>query len=91
MVRISEIELTEDAATLRLEGRVVGTVVAEVKNACEPHLSTGRSLTLDLADLMFVDRVGIVLLQELVDCQVKLINCSPFLKEQLREAGAASS
>jgi ABC-type transporter Mla MlaB component len=86
MLRISEIELIGDAATLRLEGRAVGTLVTEVKNACEKHLSAGHRLRLDLADLSFVDRAAVALLQELRLRGVALMNCSPFLKEELKQA-----
>lgn len=87
MVRISEIELTGEAATLRLEGRVLKALVGEVKSACEEHLSKGYRLTLDLADLSFADREGIALLQELMERGVALTNCSPFLNEELKQNG----
>lgn len=86
MFRISEIELTGDAATLRLEGRAVGTLVAEMVNACEQHLSKGLRLTLDLGDLSFADRDAIALLQVLKSRGVALTNCSPFLNEELKDA-----
>jgi ABC-type transporter Mla MlaB component len=86
MLRISEIELTGDAATLRLEGRAVGTLVAEVARACEQHLSEGHKLKLDLSDLSFADRAAIALLQELRRRGVDLTNCSPFLNEELKQA-----
>jgi len=91
MLRISEIEFTGDAATLRLEGRAVGTLVAEVENACEQHLSKGHRLRLDLADLSFADRAAIALLQELRRRGVALTNCSPFLNEELKQAVLPSS
>ena len=85
MLRISEIELNGDAATLRLEGRAVGTLVAEVESACEQHLSKGHRLRLDLADLSFADRAAIALLQKLRRRGVALTNCSPFLNEELKQ------
>lgn len=91
MLRISEIELNGDAATLRLEGHVGRTQVGEVKNTCEEHLSKGHRLTLDLADLLFADRAGIALLQELMRRGVALINCSPFLNEELNQAVSPGS
>jgi ABC-type transporter Mla MlaB component len=87
MVRISEIELSGEAATLRLEGRVLKALVGEVKSACEEHLLKGYRLTLDLADLSFADREGIALLQELMERGVALTNCSPFLNEELKQNG----
>jgi ABC-type transporter Mla MlaB component len=91
MLRISEIEVNGNDATLRLEGRVVRTQVGEVMNTCEQHLSKGHRLTLDLADLLFADRDGIALLQELVQRGVALVNCSPFLNEELKQAALQES
>lgn len=85
MLRISEIEPNGDGATLRLEGRAVGTLVAEVEKACEQHLSKGRKLRLDLGDLSFADRAAIALLQQLRNRGVALTNCSPFLNEELKQ------
>jgi ABC-type transporter Mla MlaB component len=89
MVRISEIEVTGDAATLRLEGRVLKALVDDVKSACEEHLSKGYRLTLDLGDLSFADRDGIALLRELMQRGVALANCSPFLNQELKQEGLA--
>lgn len=86
MLRISEIEAAGDAATLRLEGRAVGMLVAEVERVCEQHLSKGHRLELDLSDLSFADRAAIALFQQLKVRGVALSNCSPFLKEELKQA-----
>lgn len=86
MFRVSEIELNGDGATLRLEGRLVGALVAEVERVCEKHLSKGHHLMLDLADLAFADRAAIALLQQLRSRGVGLTNCSPFLNEELKQA-----
>jgi len=85
MLRISEIEQNGDGATLRLEGRLVGTLAAEVETACEKHLSKGRRLRLDLGDLSFADRAAIALLQQLRSRGVALTTCSPFLNEELKQ------
>jgi ABC-type transporter Mla MlaB component len=85
MLRISEVESMGERTTLRLEGNAVGTVVEEVSNACEQHLSDGHQLTLDLADLAFADRAAIALLQDLRTRGVALLNCSPFLNEELKQ------
>ena len=85
MLRISEIEPKGNGTTLRLEGRLVGTLAAEVETACEEHLSKGRRLKLDLGDLSFADRAAITLLQQLRSRGVALTNCSPFLNEELKQ------
>jgi len=86
MLRIWEIESTGETATLKLEGRAVGNLVAEVVQACEQYLLSGHRLTLDLADLSFADRDAIALLQVLKRRGVALTNCSPFLNEELKQA-----
>lgn len=88
MLRISEVSLSDEAAVLRLEGRVMGLWVAEVRKCCEQLLADGRQLTLDLEDVSFVARDALDLFKELMDRQVSFINCSPFLTEQLREITA---
>ncbi len=85
MLRITEENLNGKTARMRLEGRVTGPYVMEVRRSCERILDTGRSLTLDLADVSFADRDGIALFQKLTSRQVSLVNCSPFLTEQLKE------
>ncbi|HSE39070.1 MAG TPA: hypothetical protein VLG74_17335 [Blastocatellia bacterium] len=91
MLRVSEIELNGEVATLRLEGRLVGMMVAEMATICEQHLSKGHRLKLDLADLSFADRAAITLLQHLRNRGVSLTNCSPFLNEELKHTVLRSS
>jgi ABC-type transporter Mla MlaB component len=84
MLRISEMGQPGEGMALRLEGELIGPWVIEVRKACEPFLSNGGGLTLDLADVLLVDRAGIALLKEFKRVQVGLVNCSPFLTEQLK-------
>lgn len=85
MLRISEIQVSDDAAILRLEGEMSGHRVQEARRVMEEFLRANRRMTLDVTELLFADRDGIALLQELSRRQVELINCSPFLAEQLAE------
>jgi ABC-type transporter Mla MlaB component len=82
MLRITEKVGTDQNARLHLEGQVVGPWVSEVRTVCERF--TGRELSLDLAGVSFIDREGIALFQDLQHSQVSLLNCSPFLVEQLK-------
>lgn len=84
MIRITENGSTDETISLQLEGQMIGQGVVEVQNICEQWLALDRKLTLDLANVLFVDRNGIALLQDLKQRQVSLVNCSPFLTEQLR-------
>jgi hypothetical protein len=86
MLKITEGRLSDESATLCLEGQVIGPWVDEVRQACEPWLCPGRELTLDLAEVSFADRDGIALFGELRGRRVAFVNCSPFLTEQLKAA-----
>ena len=84
MLKISQVNPVNHALTLRVEGRLVGPWVQEARNACERVLSEGRSLKLDLGEVSFVDQEGIKLLSMLRSRGVELIDCSPFVEEQLK-------
>jgi ABC-type transporter Mla MlaB component len=83
MLKISEDSMTDETLTLRLAGSVSGPWVSELRRLCEPALSGEARLTLDLADVWFVDAEGVALFRELRGHQVTLQNCSPFVAEQL--------
>ncbi len=84
MLKITEINRTRNTATLKLEGRVGGDWISEVKNMCEKILSEGIDLALDLADVSFIERKAIPFFGELRRREVVFFNCSPFLCEQLK-------
>ena len=68
-----------------MEGRVAGRWAEELRESCELQaLSDGIRLTLDLADVSFVDAAGIELLKELRRRCVTLLHPSPFVAEQLK-------
>ena len=85
MLRISENNPSFENVILLLEGQVVNGWVDILKESCDQALAKNCQLILDCAGVTFADRQGIALFQILQKCQVKLINCSPFLKEQLKE------
>jgi anti-anti-sigma regulatory factor len=89
MLRITVVESSSEAVRLRVEGRVTGRWVEELRRSCDLQaLSDGIRLTLDLADVSFVDLAGIELLKELRGRCVTLLSPSPFVAEQLK--GVAS-
>ena len=59
MLKISQAGKADYCVTLKLEGRVVGPWVSELRQVCETHLSEGRSLKLDLTDVTFADADGV--------------------------------
>lgn len=84
MLRIVALETPTDGARLRLEGRVIGPWVGELRQSCEQILASGATLTLDLAEVAFVERDGLRLLRHLVDGGVAVVNCPAFVSEQLK-------
>jgi anti-anti-sigma regulatory factor len=85
MLRITVVESSSEAVRLRVEGRVTGRWVEELRKSCDLQaLSDGIRLTLDLADVSFVDPAGIELLKELRSRCVTLLSPSPFVAEQLK-------
>jgi len=69
---------------VRLEGRLTGPWVEELRKTCDGVFESGMSLALDLGELTFADRDGLLLLRALRDKKIALENLSPFLREQLR-------
>ena len=64
MLRITVVPSSAEEVRLRVEGRVIGGWVEELRRTCDVHaLYDGIRLTLDLADVSFVDAAGIELLK----------------------------
>jgi hypothetical protein len=84
MLRIVRIERPGTACTLRLDGRVIGPWVDELRRACEEALRTTHPVALDFSGVSFVDRPAIPLLLGLRDRGVALVNCSGFVSAVLR-------
>lgn len=87
ILKISTLESSRAAETLRLEGHLGGPWVDELRRSCDRVLSEGKQLTLDLSEVSFVDHDGIGLLRGLKRTNVKLRNCSPFVALRLEEDG----
>ncbi len=84
MLKISEIKPAKSVAVLRLEGRIVGPWVTELRQACEHSLGLGRGLVLQLADVEFMDSEGVALLTALRTRGVSFAAAPPFIAEQLK-------
>jgi ABC-type transporter Mla MlaB component len=89
MLRITIVESSKIAVTLRIEGRITGPWVEELRTACHVHtFPDDVQLSVDLADISFADAAGIALLRELRTRGVGLIRATPFLAEQLKEGAS---
>jgi ABC-type transporter Mla MlaB component len=86
MLKISE-PTASHATTLKLEGRLIGPWVSQLRETCEDRLTEAQQVQLDLTDLAYADRSGVTLLMTLRARGVELVNCSPFLAEELKANG----
>lgn len=71
----------------KLEGRLVGPWVAELRQVAEAELATARGLAFDVSAVSFADRKGEELLRELINRRVRLDHASGFLRELLNGKG----
>ena len=86
MFRISEHAGEAGSAILVLEGRFTGQSVDELRRCCEALLTKGRTLTLDVGEVSFVDHQGLAVLRNVISLNAQLVKCPLFLKEQLRDS-----
>jgi anti-anti-sigma regulatory factor len=87
MLRITVVEASRSAVSLRVEGRIVSSWVEELRKTCDAHSSNDDEvqLSLELADVSFIDGDGIVLLKKLRTRGVSLLHVNPYLAEQLKD------
>jgi ABC-type transporter Mla MlaB component len=83
VLKISRASNANGAVTLKIEGRLVGPWVAELRDACQSVLAQFCSVKLDLADLSYVDADGAIVLTDLKSRGVLLENQSPLVDAQL--------
>lgn len=84
MLRVTSIDRGAATTTLKLEGRIVGEWVGELRKACDEALEGPVKLRLDLADVTFVDRAGLSELQRQLNRGGKIVACSLFVSELLK-------
>jgi hypothetical protein len=83
MLRISRTESSAGDVILRLEGKLIGPWVNELKSCCAIVFDEGRRLSLDLTDVLFADRAGLALLRTLQESDVELAGCPALISEEL--------
>jgi hypothetical protein len=84
MLRIVRIDTAHGDCLLRLEGRLIGPWVDELRRSCDDAGARANHVALDLVHLSFADRDGLRLLQALTERGIALLNSSPFVAEQLK-------
>lgn len=83
MLKISKRD-DNGTVTLRVEGRIIGPWVAELRTCCEAALADRQAFDLELQDVEYADAAALELLLNLPSRGARVTNCSPFLAEQLR-------
>jgi hypothetical protein len=90
MLRISRVDGTPDEpGTLRVEGRLVGPWVEELRREARALLGGRGSLVLELGSVTYADAAGEALLGELVARGARIGGCSTFIAELLGGSHAA--
>lgn len=80
------VDSSNSLVRLRIEGRLTGPSVEELRQACEPHVrADGVRLVIDLEHVSFADSHGIEVLKAFEGRDVTLLNLLPFLALQLRD------
>jgi anti-anti-sigma regulatory factor len=73
------LKITKSGECLRLEGRVAGPWVSEVRKAVEEERPLGRALTLDLSGVTYVNNEGATLLRSFSEAGIAMTGTSRFV------------
>jgi anti-anti-sigma regulatory factor len=87
MLKIARVDRGEGRTipALKLEGKILGPWVIELRRACEElHVSTS-AFCLDLTDVTFIDSSGLGLIHDLIRQGATLCGCSAFIAELLSQ------
>jgi anti-anti-sigma regulatory factor len=83
MLRITNDGTVDGVSTLKLEGRIAGPWVGELRRVAAASRTAGGGLRLDLSAVRFVDPAGAELLHELTRGHVEISGQSQFVDELL--------
>jgi anti-anti-sigma regulatory factor len=96
MLRITVVDLSDSVVVLRVEGRITGYWVEELRRTCTAHAFAAHTfaahtfadevqLSLELSEVSFADAAGIALLKEQRSRGADLIRPTPFVAVQLKD------
>ncbi len=85
MLRIVRLDSEADGSisTLKLEGKLVGPWVGELKRTCEELHAPPSGLALNLSAVTFIDSAGVQLLGDLMHRGATIYGCRGFIAELL--------
>lgn len=84
MLRITRLPAAESETSLRLEGKLVGPWLEELRQVCQASTDAPAALVLDLSGVQFIDRASAEFLVELHGRGARITNGSPFVVELLK-------
>jgi hypothetical protein len=83
VLKITEIARNDSDRTFKLEGKLLGPWVDELRNVCMQPLDRLAQVGLDLAAVTFVNAAGAELLRDLIRQGIIITRCSAFVAELL--------
>ena len=83
MLRINYVADRDQAPTLKLEGKLTGLWVEELRDTCRSQALRSDRLCLDLSGVTFVDAAGAKLLRDLIRQGTQIIGCAGYVAELL--------
>jgi len=83
MLRITEVQDDGSGVTLKLEGQISGDWVSVLEQECLRLLGTRGVVVLDFESVLYISEAGVAMLNRLPAEKLRLINCSPFVKDLL--------
>ena len=83
MLKITETARNDSSRTFKIEGKLLGPWVDELRNVCTQPFDRLELVGLDLAAVTFVNVAGAELLRELIRKGIIITQCSAFVAELL--------
>ena len=84
MLRISRVEVARERVHLRLDGQISGRWVVLLRRICDSAAKNGARIVLDVRNISFADREGIVLLRALEERGAEILDMPAFIAEQIK-------
>jgi hypothetical protein len=83
VLKITETAWNDSSRTFKLEGKLLGPWVDELRYVCTQPLNRAEQVGIDLAAVTFVNAAGAELLRELIRKGIIITQCSAFVAELL--------
>lgn len=86
MLKIDQIGNGPKETILILKGKLMGNTSTELKKISEQYLKKGKSFSMDLADVRFIDFFGMKMIEKLT-CHknVQVINCPYYITKMIEK------